>query len=294
MFSQKLITASFNIGGGSQGSGNQGSITLSGLRMTCDYHVAGGDGQPFLDSLVIYGMTLDQMNQLSVTGMTYNKVSQNTVTIQAGSQQEGMSTVFTGDIIFAWPDGSDQPNVRFNVVAKPGAVASRKPLAPTTRKGAVDGSTLVQQLAQQMGFRFENNGVNTQIRNPYLHGTGMSQVRQIIDAMSCQWVLDRGTLAIWPTGKARSGSAVLISPQTGMVGYPQFDQARIRVTSYYNPAITPMSQIQVQSSFTAACGVWNIGQIDYELDCLVPHGRWFMTMMCNNPGGGGLPSGTAP
>ena len=155
-----------------------------------------------------------------------------------------MSTVFTGDVIMAWPDGSDQPNVRFMVLAKPGAVAARKPIAPTTRKGAIAGETMVQTLAQQMGFKFENNGVHVMICNPYLHGTGISQVRQIIDAMSCQWLLDRGTLAIWPTGKARSGGGVpLISPETGMVGYPQFDQARIRVTSYYNPAIRPCGQI---------------------------------------------------
>ncbi len=206
-----------------------------------------------------------------------------------------MSTVFTGDVIMAWPDGSDQPNVRFMVLAKPGAVAARKPIAPTTRKGAIAGETMVQTLAQQMGFKFENNGVHVMIRNPYLHGTGISQVRQIIDAMSCQWLLDRGTLAIWPTGKARSGGGVpLISPETGMVGYPQFDQARIRVTSYYNPAIRPCGQIQVQSSFTAACGLWNITQTQLALDAFTPHGRWFQTMVGTNPSAQGLPAGEAP
>ena len=145
-----------------------------------------------------------------------------------------------------------------------------------------------------MGFKFENNGVHVMICNPYLHGTGISQVRQIIDAMSCQWLLDRGTLAIWPTGKARSGSVPLISPQTGLVGYPQFDQARIRVTSYYNPAILPCGQIQVQSSFTAACGLWNITQTQLALDAFTPHGRWFQTMVGTNPSAQGLPAGEAP
>ena len=62
MYSQKLITASFGIGAGSQGSGGTGQVTLSGLRMNVDAHLVPGDGQSYLDSLVIYGMSLSQMN----------------------------------------------------------------------------------------------------------------------------------------------------------------------------------------------------------------------------------------
>jgi hypothetical protein len=185
-------------------------------------------------------------------------------------------------------------NVRFMVTGKPGAFNARAPIPPTTRKGSVAGESLVQALAQQMGYRFENSGVNVMIRNPYLHGTGISQVRQIVDAMSCQWLIHNGTLAIWPTGKARSGPTPLVSPETGMVGYPQFQQAKIVVTSYYNPSILPGGNIKVKSAFTAACGVWGVPRIDYHLESLVPHGQWFQTMVGFSQAGAGLPSGDAP
>ena len=42
MYSQKLITASFGIGAGSQGSGGTGQVTLSGLRMNVDAHLVPG------------------------------------------------------------------------------------------------------------------------------------------------------------------------------------------------------------------------------------------------------------
>jgi len=295
MFNQKKITASFTMAKGNFGGGGN-ALTLSGLRMSCDIHVGGGAALPILNNLTIYGMTLDHMNQLSRIGATYNNFPTNKITIQAGSDQEGMFTVFEGDILLAWVDGADQPNVRFNIYATPGATAARQPMKSTTRKGAANGEDLVSTLARQMGFRFENNGVHAVLRNPYLHGTGISQVRQCIEAMGCQWILDKGTLAIWPTGQARKSSVPLVSPDTDpkMVGYPQFDQPRIRVTQYFNPAIVPGGQVQIQSSLTSACGVWNIGEVDYELDCYMPHGRWFQTMMCYNPHGPGLPGGDQP
>ena len=110
MFGQKLITAQFTLASGNFGGGGN-SLTLSNMRMSVEYHTAQGDGQPYLDSLVIYGMTLDHMNQLTQLGSTYNSPSLNQVTIQAGSVEEGMNTVCSVCIVHAVPDGSDQPNV---------------------------------------------------------------------------------------------------------------------------------------------------------------------------------------
>jgi len=283
MFSQKLITATFtlasgNFGGGNSSSGN--SLTISGLRTSVDMEANSGDGQSILE-MIVYGMTLDHMNQLSQCGPNYNKLGRNQISVSAGSEQEGMFKIFDGTIIFAWPDGEDQPNVRMHFHATGTAYEARKPMAPTTRQGAVAGESLLQAIAGQLGWQFENNGVQCTLRNPYWWGTGISQIRQGVEAIGCQWYVDRKTLAIWPSGKARQG-VTLISPQTGLVGYPQFDQARIRVRAYYNPSFKPMSQIQVQSSFTAANGIWNTGYLTYELDALMPHGRWFMTMIAVN------------
>src|ERR1700693_5850861 len=140
MFSQKLLTASFSLGTGNfSGGGN--SLTLSGLRMTCDFHVVTGDSQSYLDNLTIYGMSLDHMNRLSQIGNTFNFLLKNTGTIQAGSVEEGMTTVVGNcPITQAFPDGSDQPNVRFVVTGSAGAFGARQPAQPTTRKGAVAGA----------------------------------------------------------------------------------------------------------------------------------------------------------
>ena len=71
---------------------------------------------------------------------------------------------------------------------------------------------------------------------------------------------------------------MLISPQTGMRGYPAFNQNAVVVTALFNPAVKPYGNIQIQSDITPACGTWKVNRLTYELESLTPHGRWFMTV----------------
>jgi hypothetical protein len=291
-FGPKLLQARFDgllLGGG--------SLTLSNMRMSADIAVGKGDAQSKL-TLAIYGMTLSHMNQLSTAGASYNTFSGTvmTVTLSASDGGDSYSTVFTGDVPAGLTriDATDQPNVRFLVAGVHGAANARKKMEPTTKKGAVDGVGLIQQLAKKMGWRFENSGVKaTMLRNPYLWGTGISQIRQCAEAMNCEFATHLGTLSIFPNGGARSGVYQVFPPK--LVGYPSFDMATMSLTAYYDPAYTPFDQVEVSGSqLTGANGTWNSSNVNYELDALQPHGRWYMTMDCTNPraaSSGGDPGG---
>lgn len=87
-------------------------------------------------------------------------------------------------------------------------------------------------------------------------------------------IIENNTLAIWPTGHARQGDAIMISPETGMIGYPIFNQPSITVSTIFNPAIKYGGKMQVQSNLTPACGLWSINMVDLELDSMMPHGKW--------------------
>jgi hypothetical protein len=282
-FGPKLLQAQFS---GAQLGG--GSLTFNNLRMQADISVPSADAASTLTSLVIYGMSLSDMNRLSTAGASYNTVSSTAavmqITLSASDNGQPYATVFQGDIIpgMTYVDGSDQPNIRFLCSAVFGAANARKKIAPTSHKGAIAGETLLQQLAQQMGWRFENNNVHVMLSNPYLWGTGISQIRQCVESMNCEYLGHLGTLAIWPAGGSRSEVYTISPPK--LVGYPSFSQSNIFITAYYDPAFIPCSQVRVQGSqLTAANGLWNnTGETTYELDSLVPHGRWFMKMRCMN------------
>jgi hypothetical protein len=86
----------------------------------------------------------------------------------------------------------------------------------------------------------KNNGVDVTLQSPYFPGTAWQQVQRVIQAANCAAAYDdvSKTLTIWPkTGGSPTGNAVVFSPETGMIGYPEFEQNRIRVRTVFAPGV---------------------------------------------------------
>ena len=278
-FVQRLINVQFNLANGQfAGGGNQANI--SNLRTSAIIVNSGGASNSTLE-LTIYGLPLTLMNQLSTVGRDYLRSNNNGVSVFAGDAKNGMALVFTGRIVSAYVDAKAMPQVCFRVTAWPGGHWIVKPAKVISQAGAADAAQMMKGLAQQMGYSFENAGVTTKLSNPYYAGTVWQQAIEIARHARFNMAVDRGTMAIVPPEKTRQGSAVLISPQTGMVGYPAFNQNDVIVESLYIPAVKLMGPIQVQSDLSSACGMWKVNRLVYELDSMVPHGKWFQTMNAN-------------
>ena len=110
---------------------------------------------------------------------------------------------------------------------------------------------LLQKIAQAAGLQFENNGVDKKIANPYLPRSYREQIMALCSATGVQWTIDNGLLAIWPTGGSRQGSPIMVSPETGMVGYPAFNQQAVIVRTMFNSNLALGKQINVQSQLHA-------------------------------------------
>jgi hypothetical protein len=279
-FTNRKITVSFDMQNGNfAGGGNK--ATLSGLRISAHITNAGGASMGQLQ-MAIFGMELSMMNQLSTVGKQINYISKNKVTVQAGDDINGMSTAFVGNISYAWVDAKSQPNVCFRVEAVAGGDLAVKASPPTSVQGAGDVATIMGQIAQANGLTFENNGVNVKIANPYLAGSVRNQILSLAQHAGIEHVIDKGTLAIWKPGQPRKGSTPLISPATGMVGYPAFNQAAVIVETIYNPTFQPGGKVTIKSDLTPACGDWTIFHLDHELESEIPHGKWF-TILSASP-----------
>ena len=270
-FQFTLATGNFDVGAGPAGN----SASVQGVWAHCDIDVVGDDHSGTM-AAAIYGLPLSMMNQLSVIGGVYGQTGANTITVMAGDETTGMSLVFTGTIFYCFPDGSNQPNIPLRVHATSTGFQRVKPAPSTTKAGSADVAGMLGNLASQMGLSFENNGVVATLANPYFWGSAAIQVAKIAEAANIYHLIDKGVLAIWPQNGARSGN-IMVSPQTGMVGYPRFDSAKVVVDKYFDPTINCGQNMTVQSQFIAACGTWNIIHIHESLDTQ-PHGPWFMTL----------------
>lgn len=297
-YTQRHIDVTFQLGQGSFGESGQDTVRISGLRVSATITKAGGVSMSSLD-MKVYGLTLSQLNDLSILGKPIIDVRRNIVTVTAGDDETGMATVFTGTIYEAWPDMAAAPDVYLHITAHSALLDAARPVPPSSYPGPTDVAVIMAGLAQQMGCSFVNSGVSVILHNPYYPGTAWAQMQAAAAAAHIYAVIDdlspsqapnssgdggdNGTgqaggrvLAIWPMDGSRGGAIPLISKDTGMVGYPTCTPNGIVVTTLYNPSITFGGNFEVQSILKVANGTWTVFNVTHELEAeVLENGAWF-------------------
>ncbi len=277
-FTSKKIDLAFQLNNGKSFAGTSSNIlTLSGLRVAATIVKAGGAGMT-VTRIRAYGLSQSVMNQLSTYGAPPDFASSAAVQVSAGDAESGMSVASIGSIQTAIAEYSGAPEVAFDVTAYTGLLHAILPGKPTSINGSADCAQIMQQLATTMGYQFENSGVSVQLSHPYFSGSARTQAQECAEAGDFNWIIDDDTLAIWPKGGARKGTVVLVSPETGMVGFPRFMLQGVVVKTLYNPSVRYGSVIKVDSSLQPACGLWGVTQMVHELTSETPGGDWFTTM----------------
>jgi len=282
-FVERLIDVTFTLASGTFAESGTNTVKLSGLRVSAKIVKAGGNamGTAQID---VYGMTLSMMNKLSTLGMKVILVPRNTVTLEAGDSQNGMAVVFQGTITNAYANFDNSPDVSLYVEAHTGLTEATQFIPPTSFQGGVDAALVMSGFAAQMGRAFVNNGVSVQLSNPHYYGSVRDQAKACAEEAGINWSLDDPLkLEIWPRDGSRGGSVPLISPDTGMDGYPAYTPNGIMVKTLFNPSIGLGGQINVQSMLTPACGTWTVYMLDHDLDSKVPDGNWFTRVSGINP-----------
>lgn len=277
-FVARQLQAKFQYGTGAEGEGAFKTLQLRDLRMSARVVAAGGISMGELN-LNIWGMTLAQMNELSTLGTKIQLVRRNFVTLLAGDAEGGFSQVYEGTIYSAWADLNSAADVVFRVIAHAGLFENMAPVAASSYPGAADVAVVMADLAGKMGLGFENGGVTgVTLQSPYFPGTGRQQAARCAQAAGINWVIDNGTLSIWPQGGARPGSNVLISAATGMVGSPQFTANGLLVKMLFNKALRFGTTATVQSTVVPPQvngKQWRVATLAHDLECQLPGGAWF-------------------
>lgn len=299
-FVKRQIDVTFRLGSGSFNTQAQNTVKGEGLRVEATIARAGSVGMPTL-TCRIYGLTQDIMTSVSTLGTVYGALFNNEITLEAGDET-GKASVFIGIIDTAWADYEDPANPALEVRAHAGLLEATRPLAPSAFTGPTDVATIIAGLANQMGWQFENNGVSVILRGgqgggPYFSGTGREQVLAAAKAAHIHGWMDSDptgskVIAIWPWDGVRNTAAPLISKDTGMDGYPVWEQNALRVKTLFNPSVAASGigpggiliggTVQVKSVVPNATGVWQVFSVTHELDSNVEDGRWFTTARCIN------------
>lgn len=276
MISKKILELTITLGSGTFGEDVGDTVTLSGFRMTADATNPGGDSMGRCQ-IRVFGLRDDVMNKLTTIGSVNTAIKAKNAVLLAAGDVDGMASIFSGTILDAWADYNSSPDVAFNIVAFAGLSAAVKPVGATSYKGGTDVAVIMTDLAAEMGVSLENNGVDVKLTSPYLSGTALTKLRQVAQAANILWTIDRDVLAIWPQTGARAGIIPLISPDSGMVGYPSLSSKGMTVKMLFNPNVRLGGEVEVQSSIPMACGKWRVFNVSHSLSSEMADGPWFTT-----------------
>lgn len=282
-------------------------LQLTGYRMRT---IIQGAAMPaFPDAtLYVWGMGQADMNALSIVPVQGGKpeYSFNSVLIEANAGN-GWVAVFAGQIVNAGPDYDGAPDVPLVVQAITGGFDLLNNSQPTSYPGTADAATIVSNIAQKMGVAFQNDGVSKQLTGSYYTGTLSEQLRKVAAAgnFDVAWEgqsltgpdTPSGLLTIVPKGAARKIQTVVLTPKTGLRGYPRvLGNGYIEARAVFDPGYRTLGLVTIQGSDVVidpnlpktlnslADGSWIIGPLTNSLSAELPNGPWFTDMLLYPPG----------
>lgn len=264
-FTKKVIRVGVRLMEGTFGSGGNNTAIYEGLETHVDIEKPGEPDQNKA-TVEIYNMKLDEMSSLTTLAFKPLQQKKNLITIFAGDETEGLSMAFAGEITGAWADFSGAPTVKMHIEAAAGSYPSLKASKPVAVKGSQTAESLISQFAKEIGYSFQNNGVTASVKNCVLNGSPIQKMRAVANMVGCELLIDDNKVTIQPFNKGLdSGNAVLFSADSGMIGYPTFNNDGIVAKCLYNPDLQLGGMVEVQSIVPGASGTWKITKLTHRL-----------------------------
>ncbi len=285
---KKALRFVITLGTDKFGNSEFDTITLQGFRASAHIDKAGGMIMGTMRAK-IYGVNESDMHAITTLAMQAAKYSEirwqaNVVDVYAidGNVE---TLVFSGNIVNAWADYQGMPDVFLHIQAQAAFRNAIEAVPPRSYKGSIDVAVAMEQLAKDIGYVFENNGVSVQLSDVYLENTALEQAKALAKAAGITMVIDDNILAITPANGSRETTIVpVISRDSGLVGYPTLDIAGVTFQALFNPQVRFMCKFELKSDQIRSSGVWVATCISYRLESEKPGGAWFMKVRGNFEG----------
>ena len=277
-FGKKHIDITFMLDKGDFGQKGYDIIKFTGLRVHTRIEQSGGEFMGKAEA-TIFGLTQSHMNQMShLARITDDRIEirlDNKIRIEAGDEYSN-NVIFEGNTVMAPIDMSGAPSNAIRIMANAGGFESFKRVAPASYPGQADAAIVIKKIAEDNGYKFEGNDVSIKLSTPYYPGTPLEQIRRCAEAADINWTIDRGIVAIWRKGGYRNLAETIVSPETGMVGYPVvLNWNGISIKTEFNPNIQFGMNVSVTSSMPYASGKFYTQKVAHEIESETPGGAWF-------------------
>lgn len=272
-FSVKQIEVRITLGKGTFG-GKGSEKVINGLPVRVRISKPGGKDKNKA-KIGISGMAYADMEQLTTLAFRPLQSDKNLIAVYAGDAESGLSQVFSGEITTASADFNRAPDPVFNIEAMAGYYPALIAAGPQSVASTMSAADFIAMQARAAGYSFDNQGVTSQIKDCIFSGSPVQKAQACAAQVGATLLIDDNAFILLPPGQARKGDAVVLTPQTGMIGYPTFSSDGIEVTAVFDPAFQLGGLIHVESVVPKASGVWRITKLEHSLSANEPgDGRW--------------------
>lgn len=274
-YTRKIIRIRITMDDGG-GSGSQMTFTENAIAVRIQKQ-----GAPELPKaqVAIWGLSQDQMTQLTMLSFDALSLRRNVLEIAAGEEGRELAVVFQGEIMNAAPDMNAAPSPVMRLEAISAAYPKLIPSPPVAVKGEQTVDSLMQAFAGEAGLQYESAGITSSLTNCTINGDPITKSKWVADTIGADLVIDDQKMVLVGSDSSR-GEAVaidVINPQTGEIGYPSFDSLGIRAVCLFNPVLMVCGLCRIESSMPRATGVWKIYSVTHDIAANLPNGGAWRT-----------------
>ncbi|HDJ1441596.1 TPA: hypothetical protein PPN70_004045 [Serratia rubidaea] len=280
-YKKRSITVEFTLVEGRDFDKKGGNIlTISNARAYINLAAYGGIAGTQI-TLYLWGLVPEQMAALSYKGIWIDGAKMNLVRVWADDR-----LLFEGFISDAYADYNQAPEVPLIITANMMFYLRAKKVSPFSARGAVTIDDIIMPMASSVGLKYENQGVQRSLADPYFQGNITQQMLEAARSVDAEIDVNVEKVTIWPKGKPRNEPELLVSPEHGLIGYPIFTNAGLSITTVFSADIFIGRKISLMTMLPNATGKYSVLGAVHTLTSWVEGGQWSTSCeLRRQPGG---------
>lgn len=281
---KKVLRTTITLAGDEFDTTGSNVLIADKLRTSAVIRFGGGAVMPSAD-ITIWGLNLDAMHKLMRIRWQDINSMMNRVKLEAGEAGEKLINVFEGNITFAYIDTSNAPEISLKIQSMMGVLETYKPANPISWQGEKSVVEAIQEIADRMGYILQNDGVPEDLvmHDVTLGETDLNKIRKLCKDYEIDLYVEHGLIAITPQGAPRKLAIPVLTPETGLIGYPVPTIQGIDVKCLWNPQVRFGGIIRVENSIMETTnGDWRAFGVTAHLESELNGGNWFMEIQASH------------
>lgn len=231
--------------------------------------------------ITVHNLPIDKMAKLFRVQWNTMQALLNTVKIEVGEQGGQLMTAYEGNITFATINMDSAPNISLIITSQMAVVDKMRVTDPFTipKDTTVDVSQIVRFLAEDSGYQFENYGVTHALSDTSLNGSNIEKIEKLAQMCDFDLYIEQRLIVICKKGGERDLKIPIISPRTGLIGYPAPEQRGLNFICAYDPLVRFGGIVRIKESLIEIANAdWRIYGLVSTLEANMPQGKWEMNV----------------